>query len=51
MLEKKQGQFWNMHQIQQKKISIPDFRLIFLMREDVRIKITITFFLSRKNLK
>ena len=43
MLEKKQGQFWNLHQIPHKTLN-PDFRLIFLMREDFQIKITITFF-------
>ena len=43
MLEEKQGQFWNLHQIPH-KTSNPDFRLIFLMIEDFRIKITITFF-------
>ena len=47
MLEKKQGQFWNLLQIPH-KTSNPDFRLIFLMREDFRIKITITFFLVQK---
>ena len=31
------------------RIPIIDFRLIFLMREDFRIKITITFFSPEKN--
>ena len=48
MLEKKQGQFWNLHQILH-KTSNPDFHLIFLMREDFQIKITITFFSPEKN--
>ena len=49
MLEKRQGQFWNLHQIPH-KTSNPDFdfRLIFLMREDFRIKITINFFYSHE---
>ena len=42
MLEKK-GQFWNLNQIQHKTLN-PDFRLIFLMREDFQIKIKITLF-------
>ena len=45
MLEKRQ--FWNLHQIPH-KTSNPDFRLIFLMREDFQIKITKTFFVVQK---
>ena len=53
MLEKKkQGQFWNLHQIPH-KTSNPDFWFssFFLMREDFWIKITITFFSPEKKLK
>ena len=38
MLEEKTGT------VLESETSNPDFRLIFLMREDFRIKITITFF-------
>ena len=49
MLEKIQGQFWNLHQIPH-KTSNPDFRFssYYLMREEFRIKITITFFSLEK---
>ena len=49
MLEKtnKQEQFWNLHQIPHKTLN-PDFRLIFFMRDDFRIKIKITFFSPEK---
>ena len=44
---KKRRQFWNLHRILN-KTSNPDFRLIFLMKEDFCIKITITFFSPEK---
>ena len=43
MLKKKQGQFWNLHQIPH-KTSHPDFRLIFLMIEDFQIKLQLFIF-------
>ena len=49
MLEEKQGQFWNLHQIPH-KTSNPDFVFFF---DDRRFsnKITIIYFMSRKKLK
>ena len=44
MLEEKQGQFWNLHQIPH-KTSNPDFRFSSdIFDEDFWIKITNTFF-------
>ena len=50
MLEEKQGQFWNLHQIPQ-KTSNPDFRLIFLMIEDFQINLQLLIFSPEKKLK
>ena len=50
MLEEKQGQFWNLHQIPHKTLN-PDFRLILLMTEDFQIKLQLLFFSPEKNLK
>ena len=50
MLEKKQGQFWNLHQIPH-KTSYPDFRFSsYFFLDDGRFsnKITITYFLVQK---
>ena len=50
MLEEKQGQLWNLHQIPH-KTSYPDFCLIFfLMIEDFQIKLQLLIF-SKKNKK
>ena len=43
MLEEKQGQFWNLHQIPH-KTSNPDFCLTVLMMKDFQIKLQLLFF-------
>ena len=48
MLEEKQGQFWNLHQIPH-KTSYPDFRLFFLMIEDFQIKLQLLIVSPEKN--
>ena len=50
MLEEKQGQFWNLHQIPH-KTSYPDFRFssIFLMIEDFQLKLQLLIFSPEKN--
>ena len=53
MLEEKQGQFWNLHQIPY-KTSYPDFRFsyyFFLMIEDFQIKLQLLSFSPEKTLK
>ena len=50
MIEEKQGQFWNLHQIPH-KTSSPDFRLIFLMMEDFQIKLQLIFLVQKKTEK
>ena len=47
MLEEKQGQFWNLHQIPQKTLNT-DFCLIFLMIEDFQIKLQLLFLVQKK---
>ena len=52
MLEEKQGQFWNLHQIPH-KTSYPDFcfssYFFFLMIEDFQIKLQLLIFSPEKN--
>ena len=55
MLDEKQGQFWNLHQIPHKTLYL-DFRLIFfvlffLMIEDFQIKLQLLIFSPEKNWK
>ena len=50
MLEEKQGQFWNLHQILH-KTSYPDFRFssyFLLMIEDFQIKLQLLIFSPEK---
>ena len=48
MLEKKQGQFWNLHQIPH-KTSYPDFSFSsFFMMEDFQIKLQLLIFSPEK---
>ena len=47
MLEEKQGQFWNLHQISHKTSNL-DFRLIYLMMEDFQIKLQLFLLVQKK---